>query len=100
MVRIDARSATRRRRSTLPDARSRSGASTEARVCVFGEYSAAKRAIVADPNDWSKVPRIMKGDPDAVVRQLRSRVIGRTIGGHVAAGVAVAVVAALLASSG
>jgi hypothetical protein len=70
-----------------------------ARVCLFGEYSAAQRAIVADPGDWSKVTRVMKGDPEAVVRQLRSRVIGRLIGGLVAAAAAAGVVAAFVSSA-
>jgi hypothetical protein len=66
---------------------------------VFGEYSEARRAIVADPGDWSKVTRVMRGDPEAAVRQLRSRVIGRLIGGLVAAAAAAGVVAAFVSSA-
>ena len=67
-------------------------------MSVFGEYSEARRAIVADPNDWSKVTRVMKGEPDALVGQLRSRVIGRVAGAVVTAAAAAGLVAAYVAS--
>ncbi len=67
-----------------------------AEVCVFGEYSAAQRAIVADPHDWSKITRVMKGGPEAIVRQLGASVVRRTIGMLVAAGIATAIVTAFV----
>jgi hypothetical protein len=63
-----------------------------ARVSVFGRYSAAQRAIVANPGDWSQITRVMPGDPDAVIRQLRSRVIFRLVLGLTGVGVAAAIV--------
>jgi hypothetical protein len=63
-----------------------------ARVCVFGHYSASQRAIVSDPNDWSKITRVMKGDADAVVSQLGASVRRRLIGAVVIGGAAAAVV--------
>jgi hypothetical protein len=70
------------------------------RVCVFGEYSAARRAIVADPNDWSKITRIMKGDPDAIARQLRGSVFRRLIGATLSAAAAAGLIAAFVSSLG
>jgi hypothetical protein len=70
-----------------------------ARVCVFGPYSASKRAIVADPNDWSKITRITKGDPDVVVRQLRSSVARRIAGALLCGGAAAGLIAAFVAST-
>jgi hypothetical protein len=71
-----------------------------ARVCVFGPYSAERRAIVADPRDWSKIVRVMKGDPDAVVRQLGASVVRRLIGTVVFAAIATAVIAMFIAAHG
>jgi TM2 domain-containing membrane protein YozV len=71
-----------------------------ARVCVFGQYSQDRRAIVADPNDWSKMTRLMIGDAGAIVRQLRSRAIGRLVGALIAAAVVVGGLAAFVSSSG
>jgi hypothetical protein len=70
-----------------------------ASVCVFGPYSASKRAIVADPNDWSKITRIMKGDADLVVRQLRSSVARRIAGALLCGGAAAGLIAAFVAST-
>ena len=67
-----------------------------ARVCVFGQYSESRRAIVANPNDWSKTTRVMTGDAEAIVPRLRSRAIGRLIGGLVALALAAAAVMALM----
>lgn len=67
-----------------------------ASVCVFGHYSAAKRAIVADPADWSKITRVMKGDADAVVRQLGSRIMWRGLFGFVFAALGFGAVAAFM----
>ena len=68
-------------------------------VSVFGQYSASRRAIVPDQNDWSKITRIMKGDPDAIARQLgasvRRRLIGAFLFAAAAAGVATIYVAYL-----
>lgn len=69
-------------------------------VCVFGQYSAARQAIVPDPRDWSKITRVMKGTPDAIVRQLRRSVVRRTAGALVTAGAAAAIVAAFVSSLG
>jgi hypothetical protein len=70
-----------------------------AQVCVFGPYSVAKRAIVADPHDWSKLIRIMKGDPETIVKQLaasaRRRGLGAVLLGGAAAGAIWAFVASL-----
>ena len=67
-----------------------------AHVCVFGHYSAAKRAIVANPADWSKITRIMKGDADSIVRQLGSSMMWRALFGLVFAALGVGAVAAFL----
>lgn len=67
-------------------------------VCVFGDFSAAKGGIVPDPHDWSKIVRIMKGNPESIVRQLKASIVRRTIGGLVAAGLAAAAIAAFVAN--
>ena len=64
-----------------------------ARVCVVGQFSSAKRAMVANPDDWAKVTRIMKGDPDAIARRLAGSVVRRGIGGLVFGALAIAIVA-------
>lgn len=64
-----------------------------ARVCVVGQFSSAKRAMVPDPSDCSKVTRIMKGDPEAIARQLRGSVVRRAIAGLLCAALAIAIVA-------
>ena len=69
-----------------------------ARVCVFGRYSADKRAIVADPNDWTKITRVMKGDAAAVVAQLGSSIVRRLIGAAIAAGAAAGITFAFVAN--
>ena len=71
-----------------------------ARVCVFGEYSAAKRAIVANTHDWSQITRVMKGDADVVARQLGGSVVRRSIGAVLSAAAAVGVIAAFVSSLG
>jgi hypothetical protein len=71
---------------------------SNARVCVFGQYSAAKRAIVANPNDWSKITRVMKGAPDSIVRQLGASIIRRMIGAVVCAAAATGLLAAFISS--
>jgi hypothetical protein len=70
-----------------------------ARVCVFGYYSAAKRAIVADPSDWSKITRVMKGDPDAIAAQLSASVMRRLIGAALSAAASAGVIAAFVSST-
>lgn len=70
-----------------------------ARVCVFGHYSAARRAIVADPADWSKITRVMKGDPDAIAGQLSASVVHRLIGSALSAAAAAGVLAAFVSST-
>ncbi len=50
------------------------------RVCVVGPWSASQRAIIANPNDWSQITRILKGDPEAIASQLRASSIRRVIG--------------------
>ena len=69
------------------------------RVCVFGHYSAAKRAIVADAGDWSKITRVMKGDAGVVARQLGASVVRRSIGAVLCAAAAIGVVAAFVSNS-
>lgn len=49
------------------------------RVCVFGKYSEAQRAIVPDTHDWSKITRVMKGEASDVVRQLGRRIVRRLL---------------------
>ena len=65
-------------------------------VCVFGHYSAAKRAIVADPSDWSKITRVMKGDADSIVKQLGSSVMWRGLWAVVTAALGLGAVAAFV----
>jgi len=67
-----------------------------ARVCVVGQFSSARRAMVADPGDWSKITRIMKGDPDAIARQLTGNIARRSIAALVCAAAAGWIVAAYL----
>ena len=69
-----------------------------ARVCVFGHYSADKRAIVADPDDWTKITRVMKGDAAAVVAQLGSSIVRRLIGAVIFAGAAAGITAAFVSN--
>ena len=71
-----------------------------ARVCVFGQYAEAKRAIVGDPNDWSKSTRIMKGDPDSIARQLRASIFRRLLGAVICGGGAAGLIAAFVNSLG
>ena len=63
------------------------------RVCVVGQFSSAQRAMVAAPDDWSKITRVMKGDPDAIVRRLTGSVVRRAIVGLACAALAIAIVA-------
>jgi len=49
--------------------------------------------MVANPDDWAKVTRIMKGDPDAIARRLAGSVVRRGIGGLVFGALAIAIVA-------
>ncbi len=67
-----------------------------ARVSVFGTYSAARRAIVANTQDWSKITRVMKGDPDGVAKQLRASVVRRSIGAVIFGGAAAGVIYAFV----
>lgn len=64
-----------------------------ARVCVIGRFSSARRAMVPDPDDWSRITRIMKGDPEAVARKLGRSAVTRTIIGLLCAALAIALVA-------
>lgn len=67
-----------------------------ARVCVVGQFSAARRAMVADPGDWAKITRIMKGDPDTIARQLAGSAVRRAVFAVVCAALAIAIAAARL----
>jgi hypothetical protein len=48
-------------------------------VCAFGLYSQQRGALVPHPN-WSKPPRLMRGDATEGARLLRRRMINYTIG--------------------
>jgi hypothetical protein len=65
-------------------------------VCVFGEYSTVKHAIIADPSDWSKITRVMKGNGEAIVGQLRASFVRRAIGALAFAALAAGALAAFL----
>ncbi len=69
------------------------------RVYVVGLYSESRGGIVPHPN-WANVTRIMKGDPDAILRQLRGRIVRHALGGVVCIGVSAGVLAAFLSHAG
>ena len=48
-------------------------------VCAFGLYSSRRGGLVPHPN-WSKPARIMRGDANAVVDQLRTRMMKYAFG--------------------
>jgi len=48
-------------------------------VCAFGLYSQAKGGIIPHPN-WAKQTRLMRGDANAVARQIRTRIFKYIIG--------------------
>ena len=68
-------------------------------VCVIGRYSAARRAIVADPNDWSKITRLIAGNVETVTAHLRSRAIGWLVAGVIVTAMVAGGLAAFVSSS-
>jgi hypothetical protein len=69
------------------------------RVYAVGLFSESRGGIVPHAN-WAHHTRIMKGDPDSILRQLRSRTIRYAIGGVVFLGVAGGILAAFLSHAG
>ena len=68
-------------------------------VCVIGRYSADRRAIVADPNDWSKITRLITGNVETVTAHLRSRAIGWLVAGVIVTAMVAGGLAAFVSSS-
>lgn len=68
------------------------------RVCVFGTYSEAQRAIVPDSQDWSKMTRVMKGEAGDILRQLNTRVVRRLLVALVVFGLAAGTLLAFTSS--
>ena len=69
------------------------------RVYLIGRFSEARGGIVPDAN-WANVTRIMKGDSDAILRQLSGRIVRYALGGVVCIGVSAGVLAAFLSHAG
>lgn len=69
------------------------------RVYVVGLFSESRGGIVPHAN-WGYPTRIMKGDPDSILRQLRARIVRYAIGGIVCLGVAGGILAAFLSHVG
>ncbi len=69
------------------------------RVYAVGLYSEARGGIVPHPN-WANVTRIMKGDPDSILRQLKARIVRYAVGGIVCLGAAGGILAAFLSHAG
>jgi len=67
------------------------------RVYAIGLYSEARGGIVPHPN-WAEITRIMKGDPESILRQLRARIVRYAIGGVVCLGASAGILAAFLSS--
>ena len=66
-------------------------------VYLVGLFSEARGGIVPHPN-WANVTRIMKGDPDGILRQLKARIVRYAIGGVVFLGASAGIFAAFLSS--
>ncbi len=69
------------------------------RVYVVGLFSEARGGIVPHAN-WANVTRVMKGDPESILRQLKSRIVRYAIGGVVFLGAAGGILAAFLSHAG
>jgi hypothetical protein len=69
------------------------------RVYAVGLFSEVRGGIVPHPN-WANVTRIMKGDPESILRQLRARIVRYAIGGVVCLGVSAGILAAFLSHAG
>jgi hypothetical protein len=50
------------------------------KVYAIGLFSESRGGLVPQPN-WAKETRIMKGDPDSVLRQLKGRIVRCVVGG-------------------
>jgi hypothetical protein len=68
-------------------------------VYVHGLFSEARGGIVPHAN-WARETRVMKGNADSVLRQLRGRIVKYAIGTAVCAGLAFGIYAAYLAHVG
>ncbi len=68
-------------------------------VYVVGRFSESRGGIVPDAN-WANVTRIMKGDPDAILRQLGARTVRYAVGGIACLGAAAGLLAAFLSHAG
>lgn len=68
-------------------------------VYAVGRFSEARGGIVPHPN-WANITRIMKGDPDSILRQIRARIVRYAIGGIVGLGVFALILAAFLSHAG
>lgn len=65
------------------------------RVYVVGLFSESRGGIVPDPN-WAKETRIMKGDGEAILRQLGSRIVRYAVGGVVSLAASAGIIALFL----
>ena len=62
---------------------------------AFGLFSEQRGGLVPHPN-WSKETRLMKGEPEEVIRALRKRIIRYVIGGIIALGAGAGVLFAFI----
>jgi len=68
------------------------------RVYVVGLFSESRGGIVPHAN-WAKETRIMKGEPESILRQLKARTVRYAIGGVVFLGLAGGILAAVVSSA-
>ena len=65
------------------------------RVYLVGRFSESRGGIVPDPN-WARDTRLMKGDPDAVLRQLGRRIVWYAIAGVLSGAAAAGILLAFM----
>ncbi len=68
------------------------------RVYVVGLFSESRGGIVPHAN-WAKETRIMKGEPESILGQLKARIVRYAIGGIVFLGVAGGILSAVVSSA-
>lgn len=68
------------------------------RVYAVGLFSESRGGLVPHPN-WAKETRIMKGDPDSVLRQLKGRIVRYLMGGTLSLAAAAGILAAFLSNA-
>ena len=68
------------------------------RVYAVGLFSESRGGLIPHPN-WAMQPRIMKGDPDSVLRQLKARIVRYLVGGILSLAAAAGIIAAFISNA-